>query len=174
MDKLNWNINGARIFKYVESCSEIVVYVNTLLFLTSGNYVSVIERCLNLKHVYTGKPYPRYIDYAYIRKEMVWDATTKTILCLLPLINFKKISYHLSRVFNSRELALKDNNTDVDSNMCCCLCKEMPTNPYQVGCSHWYCYYCLMANLIDGSFTCVVCGMVTETFEPVIFSKKDL
>ncbi|XP_066928007.1 peroxisome biogenesis factor 2-like [Clytia hemisphaerica] len=173
MDKMDLNGTSLmRIFKYIESCSEIIVYVNMLLFLTSGNHVSVIERCLNLKHVYTNKPYPRYIDYDYIRKEMVWDTTTKTMLCLLPLINFKKISYHLNRFFNSKKLILKDDNTEVHLSMSCCLCNETLTNPYQVGCPHWYCYYCLMANFIDGSFTCILCGMVTETFKPVIFQKR--
>ena len=152
----------SKIFKYAELLSNIMVYVNMLQFLRTGDHNSITERCLQLRHVYTGKPYPRYIDYSYIRKEMMWEAITQTVLCVLPLINFKRFFIHLTRLWQQR----KEKSGDFRMEMKCQICEEIPTNPYQNGCCHLYCYFCMMVNSVNNSFTCQVCGNVSSNLVP--------
>lgn len=157
------SVNLFKIFKRLEVLSDIFVYVNMLQFVRTGDHVSITERCLQLRHVYTGKPYPRYIDYSYIRKEMMWESITQTVLCILPLINFRKIVIVFTRLLKSHKKGeIEESKTKIE----CKICMEVATNPYQNGCSHLFCYYCLMVNTDDGSFQCQVCGNLSSYLFP--------
>ena len=164
--KGNHSVQLSKIFKYAELLTNIMVYVNMLQFLRTGDHISIMERCLQLCHVYTGKPYPRYIDYSYIRKEMMWEAITQTVLCVLPLINFKQLFIYFNNLWWRPK---KNKSRDSIMEMKCQICELVPTNPYQNGCYHLFCYYCMMVNTVDGFFTCQVCGHASAELGPANF-----
>ena len=156
-----------KMFTYMETVSTVLYYVNLIAFIQRCDYVSVLQRCVQLKHVYTGKPYPRYIDYKYMRKEMVWENVTQTIMCLIPLVNFHRITFLFNSWFSRRSREVED----VDCNsMKCGICEEEASNPYQiVDCLHVYCYFCLQTNKVDGEIQCYICGINSTAFRPVVF-----
>ena len=156
----------SKIFKYADLLTNIMVYVNMLQFLRTGDHISIMERCLQLGHVYTGRPFPRYIDYSYIRKEMMWEATTQTVLCVLPLINFKRFFIYFNNLWQRQK---KETSGESFMEMKCQICDLVPTNPYQNGCCHLYCYYCMMVNSVDSFFTCQVCGHASTELVPANF-----
>lgn len=161
------SVSLSKIFKYAELFFNMMIYVNMLQFLRTGDHISIMERCLQLGHVYTGKPFPRYIDYSYIRKEMIWEAITQTVLCILPLINFKRFFIYFN---NLRQWQNKKKSEDSIMEIKCQICDLIPTNPYQNGCCHLYCYYCIMVNSVDSFFTCQVCGHGSIELVPANFT----
>jgi len=170
------NNNRINIVRKILSTLEIAIQLFTLLnflkFLSSGDHVTLFERAFEISHVYTAKPAPRYIDYAYRRKELIWENIQKTIICVLPFINFRKIANTLhktySKIFTSKLASL---NTDIDFN--CAICHQLATNPYCGVCDHVYCYYCIQTSLMmTDSLDCVKCNLPIDSIKPVECSVK--
>jgi len=156
-----------KMFTYIETASRVLYYINLIAFIQRCDYVSILQRCVQLKHVYTGNPYPRYIDYEYMRKEMVWENVTQTIMCVIPLVNFRRISLFFNSWFARKNRGMESVGSD---SLKCGICKEVASNPYQIEeCLHIYCYFCLQTNKVNGEIQCQFCGVTSNAFQPVIF-----
>jgi len=166
--KSNYYSTVEKIFNKFENVFHCLSLLNLFLFISTGNYVNLFERLLNWKHLFRGKQSPRYIDYEYMRTELVRSTISETLFIILPLINFKKVSntiqYYLKKVSYMR----KDNdNIDKTLDYICKICSERTVNPYISECEHMFCYYCIMGNIQnDNSYMCPVCDAVIRNFKP--------
>ena len=165
--------------KYFDTTVNLLSFINFLLFIVHGRYSTVLERVLNLKHIFNTKPSPRYIDYEYMRKEMVWDQTTNTILAIIPFVNFQKVFYQLNkqyrRIFPSTVSTTQGrSHEDI---LKCGICLEQVINPYITSsCHHIFCYFCLQGNVsLHQDFSCPYCGVLLcgEDMKPLKWIKKD-
>lgn len=164
-------------YKHVENTIKLLTLLNFLAFLRNGRFVSVLQRLLGLDHVFTRKPSPRYIDYGYMRKEMIWESTAQTIIAVLPLVNIKKLSNFVLRT--SIHLNLISSADEVDM-ITCPICQEKVTNPHSavkqidnLPCHHMFCYFCIQSNLIaDANFACPVCGKAIVEIAPSVMNNR--
>ena len=151
--------------KYTENSLKLFSLINFLLFLKYGKHVNILQRTLKLDHVFSGKAIPRYIDYAYMRKEMVWESVSQTLICILPLLNVRKLTnniFKVYKIFIGYETLL---NTNIK--FACQICCEKATNPYSGGCEHIFCYYCIKSNLlVDSAYSCPACGELINEIDP--------
>ena len=156
--------------------------LNFLMFLLRGRSASLTERVLRLDHVFQEKPAPRYIDYDYMGKELVWQHVGETIISIVPLINFRLLNRYALQVVRyvrgggggsgggnvggGGGVGGGDGGTVND--FLCQLCGERATNPYTTGsCRHVFCYYCLQVNVqTDSDFSCPTCGVGVGQMEP--------
>lgn len=161
-----------KLLSWLQTFSQFLTLLNFIQFLKTGDHLNLLERLLQLNHVYSRKPTPRYIDYKNKRREMVWENITETILCLMPFINFRKI------INIANKAALKITNvqtkkTDKENiDLTCTVCRELSTNPHCGECGHVYCYYCIQLSLSSaGSFICYNCSFSIVTIKSVECTK---
>ena len=154
------------IFSRIGALVELVEFINYVLFIKNGEYLSVIDRFFNWKAIMQDKPSPRYIDYAYMRKELMWSKITETIFCVLPFINFPKLYNLLCSIvrYFGFTRSLKESFLKVNCN----ICGEKATNPQVSNCSHLFCWYCIKGNVLaDGSYRCPACGESILSISPL-------
>lgn len=162
-------VYAEKVINSLQTFGQFLALLNFLQFMKSGDHVNFMERMLGWNHVYTNKPTPRYIDYTYKRREMLWAHITDTILCLIPFINFRKIfniaNKLLLKVRNSSQTHAKEFENE---EFVCGVCKELPFNPHHGECDHVYCYYCIQSSLsCAGSFLCSICQFNITQIKPV-------
>ena len=159
-----------RIISNADILFKVASFINFLLFLTYGGHVNLLERLLQLKHVYVSKPSPRYIDYEYMRKELIWESVLQTTFSLLPFVNVRKILNVGQRV-----LRYVQGSKPIGKEFNCAICLEKPTNPYNGLCNHVFCYFCIKGNiLVDSNFTCPSCGEIISKIYPTEVDRKSL
>lgn len=146
--------------------------INFLLFLQSGTSVNLIERLLGLKHVFRGKPSPRYIDYEYMRKELIWRYIMDTVFCILPFVNFRKL-FNLAENWFRPSVSPKDSEIIPGNVLECRICSEKATNPYSSECNHVFCYYCIKGNMnADSNFQCPICRIAVQNIKPLVICRS--
>jgi len=148
-------------FKYVDRSLKVISLVNFLILLLHGRRASPMEHALQLDHVFCNKPVPRYIDYAYMGKEMIWEQTAQALVCLIPFLNLRKIRNYTLKIFGCFRSDTED--------LMCQVCYERATNPYCGICEHVFCYYCLRVNMeADSNYACPKCGSMIRTLIPYL------
>lgn len=158
--------NIENVYKYIERLLKLLSLINFILFLRYGKRASILERTLQLDHVFSDKPTPRYIDYAYMRKEMLWEATSQTLICLLPFLNVQKLSNTFAKLCRYFRNDVITNHKKLFE---CAICSEKATNPYCGNCKHIFCYYCIQVNILyDSGYNCPTCGDVISEIAPTV------
>lgn len=151
-----------KVWTYIQLISKIYVTASILhyvLFLWEGKYVTILERLLSMRRVYTRRNVVRQVDFEYMNREMVWMEMTVTMhkcgflsnyqefmSSVLPYINLGKIKSYFKGVRGKKKRVI----SDLPSHLCL-ICIESNTDgiakrvkiPYVTQCNHQFCYYCI-------------------------------
>lgn len=152
-------------YVYIETILKILALLNFVIFLRYGKRASILQRLLSLDHVFKDKAVPRYIDYAYMQKELVWDSIVHTLVCIIPYVNFRKLKNNWA---NFNRWVLNQPVACPRNRLVCQVCIQKATNPYAANCEHIFCYYCVQANLLsDSNYACPTCGITISEALPL-------
>lgn len=147
----------------IENMYKAASFVNLLIFLRTGRYRSLIERCLSARLVYQRPNVNRAVSFEYMNRQLVWHEFSELLLLILPLLNITSIKKALTFPFSNEQTKSRIKED------ACPICEQCPiTIPYVAHpCQHRYCYYCLRTRCIAStSFRCVTCN------EPVLAMQR--
>lgn len=156
---------AANVFKWSFISWSVLSLLNTLHFLATGQYRTLLGRLLSLKLVYGSQRMVRVTNLMYFNQHMWW-ATWTSLLSVLNVGRYFRRMLNSARHFASTEsAALVGKGSRV-----CCACKQTPTLAQRSNCGHTYCYYCIKSRLLDcessGSFRCYRCGQSIHECSP--------
>lgn len=134
---------GVYVFKAYE-------LFNLLMFLHRGTQPRVIDRLLGISSSPLRVQTPRNIGYSYMTRELLWHGLIEMFTLGLPMINFYYLKETFRRIFRRRkgrrsEKVTRGTVPRMSSATRCGYCEDTPILPVHAGCSHIFCYYCLMA-----------------------------
>lgn len=152
-----------KVNKYIEWAEKMLKFaalVNFAIFLQTGVYSSLTERFLGIRPMFPQRQSIRQVSFEFMTRELLWHAFSEFLFFLLPLVNFRRLKSTMSSYFlpQSRQPpTLPHMRTDTDLTMCA-VCNQWPNNAHEIGCSHVFCYYCVMSNFMaDPRFECPAC-----------------
>ncbi|KAJ2939685.1 hypothetical protein O0L34_g14404 [Tuta absoluta] len=136
--------------------------LNFLRFIQTGKFPLLIDFILRLELSAEKLTREDLTDFSWTR-ELLWHNFIELIGTTISLINIfglrRKLSHALKYVWwRDNSKAGKAGNATMTTNTMCACCNSNPVLPYTMGCSHIFCYYCLMANkTADQDFACPKC-----------------
>lgn len=159
-----------RNFHRAASFYKIASIVNFLLFLRNGKFRKVEERILGVCCGATTERKTVYTDpsqYDLMNQELLRETLAEFLTFAIPILNLQRVKRFAANAlaslwpYSSHESQMTsiDDRTNDDFTICA-ICKNSPVTPYEIGCRHIFCYYCLYSNqLADNNlFSCVSCG----------------
>lgn len=151
----------SKCLNFLISCAKILDIVNLLLFLRTGEFNRLLLRILGLRIAFDHPdPVPSSISYTILSRDILWRGFAETSMYFLTLFDIPKIRKQI--FFQS----LADKDAPVNLKLCG-ICQEWPTQPYETGCGHVFCYYCA-STAISTKSKCVICD---ETIERIVGPK---
>ncbi|KAJ0179796.1 hypothetical protein K1T71_004387 [Dendrolimus kikuchii] len=157
------NTNIQNIIHKLETFQMIGDILNFLRFIQSGKYPLLIDFILGLELTADKLTREDLTDFSWTR-ELLWHNFIELIGTSLALINIFGLRRRLSKVLKYvwwREHfrhVTKLSEVTMTMNTGCAFCSNKPVLPHTMGCSHIFCYYCLMANkMADPDFACPRC-----------------
>ncbi|KAL0892046.1 hypothetical protein ABMA27_015268 [Loxostege sticticalis] len=137
--------------------------LNFLRFIQSGKNPLLIDFILGLELTAEKLTREDLTDFSWTR-ELLWHNFIELIGTAISLMNIFGLKRKISNVlkyawWRSHKNAAGSSKPAVMtlSTKCAC-CNSKPVLPHTMGCSHIFCYYCLMANkTADQDFTCPEC-----------------
>eukprot|EP00794_Sanderia_malayensis_P015233 gene15233-16807_t len=165
-----------KILKLSENIWQLASVVNFLIFLQHGEYASLFERLLGLRHVYASRQKIQKLNYDFMNRELLWHGCMELIAFIIPLINIQRLRNFVKNITTSSRMQQVDaqdkrHNRERNSSELCPICDQKPIHPQTIdNCGHVYCYYCIKANcMADPSFRCNVCNVkVDDKITPLI------
>ncbi|XP_049866442.1 peroxisome biogenesis factor 2 [Pectinophora gossypiella] len=137
--------------------------LNFLRFIQSGKYPVLIDFILGLELFADKLTREDLTDFSWTR-ELLWHNFIELIGTAISILNIfglrRKLSNVLKYVWWSDNVrtSIKSSSAIMTTNTLCACCDSHPVLPYIMGCSHVFCYYCLMANkTADPDFACPKC-----------------
>eukprot|EP00040_Diaphanoeca_grandis_P033806 m.207891 g.207891 ORF g.207891 m.207891 type:complete len:332 (-) comp32995_c0_seq5:41-1036(-) len=156
------------IVQRCEKITQVGKYINHVLFLRSGQYLSISDRLCGLQCVYA-KELPRRISYDFVNRQLLWHGFTEFAVFILPYINIPKV-YRVVKntlISNSSTVAPTSASAttappsilDLQSRRCLICKTEAPWSAHISNCGHVFCYFCIGSNCKDSgdSFDCPEC-----------------
>ena len=169
-----------KALRSLETLYRISSLVNSLIFLGSGRYRSLLERILRARPVYNRELASRAISYEYLNRQLVWAEVSEVLLFLLPLVNIAAVKRFVRTKLP--KLSILDSNNFVASShrhgtkekaedewSQCKICQRHDiVSPYAAQpCGHVFCYYCIYSNtLADGQYECPECFVRVDAIKP--------
>ncbi|KAH9599555.1 Pex [Trypanosoma melophagium] len=157
----------AKLAKFIRLLSiiwSILSLINTLHFLATAQYRTLVERLLSLRLVYGAQKTQRFSNLMYLNQHVTW----KTWSSFLALVN---VGRYISRLTRSLQAFTAPSANLVPNDTVCCACHDRPTIGQRSNCGHVYCYYCIKSRLLDakmaGSFRCLHCGSTVHQAFPL-------
>ncbi|XP_076365224.1 peroxisomal biogenesis factor 2 isoform X2 [Tachypleus tridentatus] len=147
--------------EWIETTIKIGNMVNFLIFLQQGKYCLLSERVLRIRNMSSTVQPLRQVQNEYMNRELLWHGFAEFLTFVLPLINVHPIKNMLWRLIFS----WKATPTSVEARTYadathCAVCGKWPIIPYDIGCKHVYCYYCISSNVLaEERFRCPSCGV---------------
>ncbi|EPY42580.1 peroxin-2 [Angomonas deanei] len=152
----------ALVLKYAVIVWACLSLANTLHFLATGKYRSLVERVLSLRPVYGSQQMRRFTNLIYMNQH-VWWTTWMSLFSVL------KVGRYFRRILSTVRTITTSGSQPTNTNVCCA-CREMPTIAQKSNCGHTYCYYCIKSRLLDsqatGSFRCCRCTQAVHSCFP--------
>lgn len=162
-DSSDWRCRAARSFRYLFVAWSALSLLNTMHFLATGQYRTLVERLLSLKMVYGSQKMMRFTNLLYLNQHVMWT----TWASLLSVLN---VGRYVSRFVHSVQSIASPAGSLTGNENVCCACRETPTISQRSNCGHLYCYYCIKSRLLDsqaaGSFRCLRCGQSVHDCSP--------
>ncbi|XP_026328592.1 peroxisome biogenesis factor 2 [Hyposmocoma kahamanoa] len=136
---------------------------NFLRFIQCGKYPLLIDFVLGLELSAEKVTREDLSDFSWTR-ELLWHNFIELIGTAISLINIFGLRRKLLNVLkyvswsNQTRARVASSNAIMTIHTECAFCSSSPVLPYTMGCSHIFCYYCLMANkTADPEFACPKC-----------------
>jgi peroxin-2 len=85
----------------VETVFVVASLANKIAFLRNGGYRSVSERLVGLQLTYASRPGPRYLNFDFMNRQLVWKSLTDFLLFAAPFIPWSLVGHatgHIGRV----------------------------------------------------------------------------
>lgn len=169
-----------KALRTVETLYRVSSLLNSLVFLGSGRYRSLLERILRARPVYNRELASRSISYEYLNRQLVWAEVSEVLLFLLPLVNIAAVKRFVRTKLPKLSL-LNDNSfvpsykrhdtakSSEDVLIQCKICQRQDVIfPYAAQpCGHVFCYYCIHSNtLADSQYECPACFVRVDALKP--------
>lgn len=145
------------LFKYTHVVLETCSLVNFCAFLLRGAHVSLVDRVLDIKHVFRDQPRIRKVSYEWMNQDLLWANGTEFILYCATAYNSAAVQSLLPSFITSftrphHPPGGSSNKKSMSTNTCP-LCDQTQCNSVEFDCGHAYCYYCLQTCSHGGGFT---------------------
>ncbi|GFQ72800.1 peroxisome biogenesis factor 2 [Trichonephila clavata] len=156
------------------ACYQTMSLINFCIFLQKSKYVSVVERFLHIRPVYTEPQNIRSVQNDNVDRELLWHGLSEFLGFTLPLINLPKIKGFFKRNCMQRSYKSHFKKYFVHNNTCV-ICNNIPNFPHTIGCAHVFCYYCISSTLLaDPFYVCLDCDVNAngmESLKPLASNK---
>ncbi|ESN91536.1 hypothetical protein HELRODRAFT_165589 [Helobdella robusta] len=159
-----------KLVKSLDAILKVSTLLNFLIFLKKGQFVSLSERVLHIRSMFTYAQTTRQISYELTEREILWNGFT-----LLFTKQYSKSRQRNNKITGDIHQAVNratttttkdgDKNIDEETYKSCPICNEWPFNPQQIGCGHVFCYYCIHSQYKDDSGLC--CPLCFQTVDHV-------
>ncbi|GFT27546.1 peroxisome biogenesis factor 2 [Nephila pilipes] len=156
------------------ACYQFVSLINFCIFLQKSKYMSVMERFLLVRPLYTEPQNIRSVQNDNVDRELMWHGLSEFLGFTLPFINLPKIKGFLKR--NCMQRSYKSHfKKYFIQNSTCVICSDIPNFPHTIGCAHVFCYYCISSTLLaDPFYVCLDCDVNAngmESLKPLASNK---
>lgn len=154
-------------FDAMDLVYRILHIINLLVFLRDGFYSTIAERFFKLRPIPTAHPKLREISYSFFSRELLWNGFAELLGFVLPLIPTERVHNTLKSLLPSRQRSglapYEAVDAELTSASICMVCGDPPTLPYQFGCEHVACHYCLYTKYAQAQgLECTLCGYVLD------------
>lgn len=160
-EESSWRSRFAKSLHYILIAWSTMSLLNTIHFLTTGQYRTLVERLLGLHMVNGSQQVMRLTNLMYLN-QIITSQAFQSLIEVFQLGNFIKKITRTAYAFGTHHEAAPENR--------CCACYELPTISQRSSCGHLYCYYCIRSRLLqyeaEGSFPCLRCGKRVVSCEP--------
>ncbi|KAJ6642970.1 Peroxisome biogenesis factor 2, partial [Pseudolycoriella hygida] len=157
---------------WIDNALTFCTLLNFFRFLKTGKKPSLADYILGLDNISMYGNKRRDVGYTHMTRELIWGGFMELLGFTIPLINYHAVKRKLRNLasFSRKNLSVQsEQNPPLTVITKCAFCKERPTLPHHMGCSHIFCYYCLQGNLIaDDKFQCPICDF-NGSFQALIF-----
>ncbi|XP_026751224.1 peroxisome biogenesis factor 2 [Galleria mellonella] len=147
----------------IETFQLISDILNFLRFIQHGKYPVLIDFILGLELTADKLTREDLTDFSWTR-ELLWHNFIELIGTVISLMNMfglrKKLTTVLKYMWwrNYTRTSGSPTSATMTQNTVCACCTNKPVLPHTMGCSHIFCYYCLMANkTADPDYACPKC-----------------
>jgi peroxin-2 len=165
-----------KTFDAVNASFKLLTYLNYLIFLFDGKYLSFWERIFAMRPIYKKQQYMRHFDQKLFERELLWQSYFSLFKLIDGIFNFKRLQLKLKRKFHILKLnqTKKNSNKKVDINICGLCETQPPIMAHRAvnftkddGCKHVYCYICIKRTLKenDNNYLCQVCDKYVNDVE---------
>lgn len=154
---------AGQLLEGIETSIKLLNILTFIRFLWRGGAPSFLELILQLKPVSTIPQSKRNVGYSYMTRELIWHGFIELLVILLPLINYHRLRRKICRLFsgNNKKSVRPNKKCVFSATTLCEICRKSPILPYHMGCSHAFCYLCLVSNReADRMYECPSCGFV--------------
>ncbi|XP_026485920.1 peroxisome biogenesis factor 2 [Vanessa tameamea] len=137
--------------------------LNFLQFVNSGKHPALIDFILGLQLTADKLTREDLTDFSWTR-ELLWHNLIELIGTVLSLVNMFGLRQRMTKALkymwwrNHTGPSATSSTANMTIHTTCACCSDKPILPHVMGCSHIFCYYCLMANkTADPDFACPKC-----------------
>ncbi|XP_065184633.1 peroxisome biogenesis factor 2-like [Sycon ciliatum] len=177
--------------RYVSGCGaalRLASLVNILVFLQQGQYSSLLERLLGLRTYFFRSDLRRQVGFDFLNRELLWHTFGEFLLFLLPMISVHRLKLALrsflarfpgmqrllgiSALVSGSSQAASQPISHTSPPLECAVCEKLATCPHTADCGHFFCHYCVTANVqADEFFSCPQCNCQIRSVRPVAVDK---
>ncbi|XP_039748722.1 peroxisome biogenesis factor 2 isoform X2 [Pararge aegeria] len=160
------NSNIQNCFNKMETFQLVWEIINFLRFIQSGKHPALIDFILGLELTADKLTREDLTDFSWTR-ELLWHNLIELIGTVLSLVNMFGLRQRMSRILkymwwrNHTGPLSKCSPATMTIHSTCACCSEKPILPHTMGCSHIFCYYCLMLVGILFTFTLIFWARLT-------------
>ena len=143
-------------FSKLEDVIKFLNFVNFLIFMYEGKYVTLVNRLLYCKYE-TIEHVPRNLSFEYLNRQLIWNGFTDFMKFIMPKIDVRTITNYFK--FSGRQIT--------DQN--CEICGDTTTIPYvdaNERCLHTFCYWCIYQKINENKgYNCSRCNFYITTIK---------
>ena len=172
-----------KMFNYLRVFINFCTYLNYLVFLFNGKYLSFWERVFRLRPIYKTQQFMRNFDHTLFERELLWQSYFSLFKLVDGLFDFKKLQAKFKRKLQLAKLNQTRSTIEraIDINVCG-ICDSQP--PTMVHCSvnfskddvckHVFCYVCIKKALKEngGQYFCHICDKYVNNVEMYLINQN--
>ncbi|KAF8792161.1 peroxisome biogenesis factor 2-like [Argiope bruennichi] len=144
---------------------QLFALINFCIFLQKSTYLTLYERLLKVRPLYSVQQNIRSVQNDNIDRELLWHGLSEFLGFALPLINVTKIKGFFKRTFMPKSYKSHYKKYFIHNNLCS-ICGDIPNFPHTFGCSHVFCYYCISSIVLaDPAYLCLDCDIKANGIE---------
>lgn len=167
---------GYKIVDWGEFIMNIISLLYFIKFLRKGGAATFLEYFLGVKPISTVTPSSRNVGYSFMTRELIWHGLIEFLVLVIPMVNYHALKRRFKKylMYNTPDKRDEFNQQEITKdNLKCGICKNFPILPHHMGCTHLFCYYCLLSHrMADKKFECPICGYSNPEISIIPLSLK--